>query len=310
MSRRTPYPLDQCALYALTSPAMLAKRLGLPLADLEELANQPDNYLVRPQEKPSGGTRWIEEPKARLQRIHGRVHQLLSRVDLPLYVHSVRKRHSYVTNARQHLNNGEMVKLDVEKFYVNVRSGAVASFFEKQIRCAPDVAGLLARLLTYKGHLPTGSKSSPILSYFVHKGMFDELADLAIALGLTMTLYVDDIVISGPGAHRGVLSEARRIVSKHGLRSHKLRHFAAKRPKIVTGVMVANDGLRLPNRRHQRIKDGYTALHRAVTPSEKLEVLNWLGSLVHEAAQIDPRHRPSAIQLDALRRQLRHATAP
>ena len=76
MSRRVPYALDQCALYAVTSPAMLAKRLDLPLDDLEELANRFDNYLVRPQQKASGGVRWIEEPKARLQRVHGRVHQL------------------------------------------------------------------------------------------------------------------------------------------------------------------------------------------------------------------------------------------
>jgi RNA-directed DNA polymerase len=307
VSCRVPYAIDQCALYAVTSPAMLAKRLDLPLADLEELASRSDNYLVRSQEKPSGGTRWIEEPKARLQRVHGRVHQLLSRVNLPQYVHSVRKGHSYITNARQHLTNGEMVKLDLEKFYMSVRSGAVASFFEKQMRCASDVAGLLARLLTYKGHLPTGSKSSPILSYFTHKVLFDEIAALADERGLTMTLYVDDIVISGAGAHRGVMAAARQIISAHGLRSHKLRHFAAKRPKIVTGVMVAHDGLRLPNRRHQRIKEGYTELHRATAPLDKLKVLNWLGSLVHEAAQIDPHHRPSAIQLDGLRRQLRAA---
>jgi RNA-directed DNA polymerase len=251
--------------------------------------------------------RWIEEPKARLQRIHGRVHQLLSRVDLPQYVHGVRNGHSYITNARQHLGNGETVKLDLEKFYMSVRSGAVASLFEKQMGCVPDVAGLVARLLTYKGHLPTGSKSSPILSYFTHKGSFDAIAALAAERRLTMTFYVDDIVISGAGAHRGLMASARRIISAHGLRSHKLRHFAAKRPKIVTGVMVAYEGLRLPNRRHQRIKDGYTELHRAVDSVDKLKVLNWLGSLVHEAAQIDPRHRPSAIQLDTLRRQLRAA---
>lgn len=304
MSSRPSYPLHQCALYALTSPAMLAKRLDIGPTELEDLANRPNNYLVRSQQKTSGGTRLIEEPKPHLQRIHGRVHQLLSRVDLPRYVHSVRKRHSYITNAREHLGNGEMVKLDVQKFYTNVRSGAVAAFFENQMRCAPDVAGLLAKLLTYKGHLPTGSKSSPILSYFVHKELFDEIAAQAATRGLTMTLYVDDIVVSGNGAHRGVLAAARYVISKHGLRSHKLRHFGGKRPKIVTGVIVADDGLRLPNRRHRKIKDGYTALHRADTRQEKLAVLSWLGSLVHEAAQIDSRHWPSAVQLDALRRHL------
>lgn len=307
MTQRATYALNQSALYAVTSPAMLAKRLDMRLDDLERLANNTSNYLIRSQDKPSGGSRIIEEPKANLQKVHGRVHRLLSRVNLPPHVHSVRKGHSYITNARQHVNNGEMVKLDVEKFYRNVRSGAVADFFERRMRCAPDVAGLLARLLTYAGHLPTGSKSSPILSYFVHQEMFDEIAALAVENSLVMTLYVDDIVISGLGAHRGILSAVRKIIANHGLRSHKLRHLGPTRPKIVTGVMVTQEGLRLPNRRHQKIKEGYSALHTAQTPAEKLEVLTWLGSLLHEAAQIDQRHKPSAIQIDTLRRQLRQA---
>ena len=303
------YPLDQCALFAITSPAMLANRLRVPLGELEELANLGNNYRIWNEEKPSGGQRLIEEPKPKLQALHERVHKLLSRVELPDYVHSVRRGRSYITNAREHQGPGSLVKIDVEKFYLSVRSGAVASFFQHQMRCALDVAALLARLLTREGHLPTGSKSSPILSYFAHREMFDAIAAYAAERGLKMTLYVDDMAISGLNAHRGVLSAIRKIIAAHGLRSHKLQHFGPKRPKVVTGTVVTPTGLRLPNRRQKRIKEGYSELHAATTPTAKLDVLNRLGSLVHEAAQIDPKHRPSAVQLDALRRQLKRQIA-
>ena len=135
------------------------------LSDLEALAGRLDNYFIREQPKASGGTRKIEEPKLRLQAVHGRIHDLLSRIELPAYVHSVRKGRSYITNARDHVGRGELVKIDVEKFYPSVKRAAVFGFFHEEMQCAGDVAGLLARLLTIDGHLPTGSKSSPILSY-------------------------------------------------------------------------------------------------------------------------------------------------
>lgn len=299
------YHLNQSALYAVMSPKMLAVRLNIPLDDLEGLVCRSDNYLVWSAGKSTGSKRVIEQPKPQLQRLHGRIHLLLSRVVLPYYVHSVRKRRSYIANAHRHLGKTNVIKIDIEKFYTNVRSGAVASFFREEMRCAPDVSALLARLLTFDGHLPTGSKSSPILSYSVHKKMFDEIYDLSRLRGLAMSLYVDDIVISGPDAHRGMLRQVRDVIARHGLRSHKIRHFSGSRPKIITGVMVGQVDLCVPNRRHLRIRNGYSALHSATTDAERLDVLKSLCGLVHEAAQIEPRFRTSAYSLEHMRRNLR-----
>lgn len=315
MKKRATYPLDQCALDSVTSPEMLAARLSTPrrpvsVEELETFSKGSGHYSIRDEVKSNGGTRKIEEPKKRLQEIHGRVHSLLSRVTLPAYVHSVKKGHSYVTNARQHLGQGELVKLDIERFYPSVRRAAVADFFERQMRCAKDVATLLARILTVDGHLPTGSRASPILSYFVNREMFDEIALYAQTMALVMTLYVDDICLSGSGANNATIRAVRNIISKRGLRSHKLRQFNKKRPKIITGIVVADNELRLPHRRHMRIRDGYRALHGAKTASAKLQILNKLAGQVHEAAQIEPRRRPSAIQLDKMREQLKQGSMP
>lgn len=304
------YVRDQCALYRVTSPARLAEILSsagrvVTVAELNALAAAEDNFSIREEPKPGGGSRRIEEPKPRLQALHGRIHRLLSGMQLPDYVHSVRKGRSYITNARQHLNGSPMVKLDVQKFYPNVRAGAVFAFFHERMQCARDVAGLLASLLTIDRHLATGSKASPILSYLVHQTMFDEIAAQAKRRGLVVTLYVDDIVLSGPNANSGVIAVIRRIISSHGLRSHKIKQFSGRRPKIVTGIMVTVTGLRLPNRRHELIRDGYASLRAAKSPQAKLRVLDVLCSRVHEAAQFDLTFRSRAIGLETLRRQLR-----
>lgn len=304
--RERSYPIDQCWLYKVSSPAMLAERLGVPLTELESLAAGKSNYKFWYKVKDNGKRRLIEEPKPNLQKLHYKVHIALSKVHLPDYVHSIRKGRSYITNARAHLNGEEMVKLDVEKFYRNARSGAVFAFWFEKMQCRKDVAGLLTKLLTFDGHLPTGSSSSPMLSYFAYRPMFDTIAALASKRSLVLTLYVDDMVISGRGAHRGVLAEVRRIVAAHGLRSHKDHYFSKSVAKTVTGLMVTSGGLKLPYARQRRIKEGYDRLHAANSPAQKLEVLTSLGSLLHEAAQIDQRNRPKAVELDSLRKRLTH----
>ena len=43
------------------------------------------------------------------------------------------------------------------------------------MKCRRDVAGLLADMLTFEAHLPTGSAASPIIAFYAFKPMFDEI---------------------------------------------------------------------------------------------------------------------------------------
>jgi hypothetical protein len=119
-----------------------------------------------------------------------------------------------------------------------------------------------------------------------------------------MTCYVDDMSISGRGASRRFLYEVQRVIGRHGLRSHKAHYFAPRRPKVVTGVVVTPEGVRLPNRRHKLINEQYQALVAAPGPREKMEILRTLVSRVYEAAQVDGAWLPKARALSALRRQV------
>ena len=63
--------------------------------------------------------------------------------------------------------------------------------------------------------------------------------------------------------------------------------------------------MRLPNRRHKMIRDGYTSLHAAETSQKKLKVLDGLCIRVHEAAQFDTAFKERAARLECLRKSLR-----
>ncbi len=280
------YPLNQSPLYKVTSPAELAKRLGVDLAELEDLTNREDNYkrfMVGKQKK-----RAVQEPKDRLKAIHLKVTRWLGRIETPDYLHSAVRGRSYITNAKCHSADTNLVKVDIRAFFQSVSKHAVYLFFKKTMKCRSDVAMTLAKLLTVDEHLATGSSVSPILSYFAHKRMFDEIAELADGLDLRFTVYVDDMCLSGDKAVRANLFKVRHIIAQHGLRSHKCRYFPAGTPRVVTGNALTKDGIRLPHRRHLRIKEAFDELRTMPDGPARDKAMNALRSRLYEAAQLEP----------------------
>lgn len=163
------------------------------------------------------------------------------------------------------------------------------------MKCAPDVAGLLANIICYDGHLPTGSSVSPIISFFAFKGMFDTLANLAASHELRMTCYVDDIAMSGAGASIAVLREARSIIFREGFTAHKDRYFRPESAKLVTGIMVGPAGIRLPYSRWSKITQAINAIATCANDEDRLKLYPPLVSRLYEATQIEPRCRRLAV---------------
>jgi RNA-directed DNA polymerase len=295
--------IQQCFLYAIASPKDLARRLStkhcqVTPEELESVAGDAGNFnvfLSRKKSKP----RMVQQPRSKLQRLHRRVHDLLSRIETPDYLHSAVAGRSYITNAAAHHCGVPAIKIDVKKFFQSVPRGAVYRFFAGPMRCNPEVAGLLARLLTYASHLPTGGSASPIIAYYAFKEMFDAIHDLARAKALTMTCYVDDMGLSGVKASRSVLHEVRLLIASHGLKSHKAKFLPANRPMIITGVAVTAKGLRVPNRRHRAIAEGFREYQATADAGEASKAFTKLVSRMHEAGQIEPHWKARAHTLQS-----------
>lgn len=299
---KTLYPLDQSPLFRITSPKKLANILKIELSDLQDLVDHKNNYQI--YEIGNLKKRLIEEPKERLQNLQKIVFRFLSRIVTPDYLYSARKGRSYVSNARAHIGNDALIKVDIKSFYQSVRKVRIFDFFHDVMDCASDVSAMLSKLLTRNDHLPTGGSASPLLSYFACQELFDSIYQYCVERNFRMTCYIDDIVISGPGVTRRALFEIRRLIAQHGFVSHKSHYLCATKPKLVTGVIVSKDGLRLPNRRHQQIWRQMSELRNAVTPEEKLSILKSLISRLFEASQIQPHFKLVAQALLRQQRQL------
>lgn len=252
MKSRKAYPLDQSPLYRMQSRKKLAREVfNVELPFLERLANKPSNYRVF-DIKQGEKTRQVEVPKPLVERIHRRLFALLERIEKPDYLQSGVKGRSYITNARLHLGDVPLVKLDVRKFYPSVDSARVYRFFHEKLQCSPDVAGLLAKLTTHDGHLPTGSCVSQLLAFFAAKPMFDELDRLSALHQTRFSCYVDDMTFSGSCATPEFLWAAKRVVHAHGFGYHKYRSYTAEQSKLVTGVMISGSSIAiLPSKEHE-----------------------------------------------------------
>lgn len=282
-------PLNQSQLYKLTSPRRLADVLGLDEAELRAMAIGPDRYRQFEIEKKGGGKRPVEDPIAPLKRVQGRVAKMLARIEPPDFLFCPVKGRCYVSNAARHRGNRVLHCLDIKKFFPNTPRVRVIWFFQTVMQCRGDVAGLLGDLCTFEGHLPTGSPLSPILAYYSYHDMWAEIAAFCASKGYTLTVYVDDVTISGTKVPIADVWQVRRMIHRTGLRYHKLKHYVDK-PAEVTGVIVRDGRVVVPNR--QRLKQRQLALALQGPGNDDPRLRVRLTGITGQIRQIDRQNGP------------------
>lgn len=258
---RKRYPLQQSPLYRLRGKGRFEAVLGVSWDSVLELL-QSDGYRVWTNAKG----REIQAPVHWMAAVHKTIGDLLARIEVPDYVFSQKGR-SYADNARQHLGRHPVIKTDIHRFYPSVARSMVFKMFFEDFECAEDVAHRLADICCYQQkHLPTGSPLSGRVGFFAARWLFDDINALAQAHGCTLTVYVDDITLSGPQATKQLLAKVRTLIARHGLRSKttKSQTFAPGAPKSVTGAVIVDDELRLPNVRHRLLHEARQGLRVAV----------------------------------------------
>lgn len=281
------YPIHQSPLFRLRGKGQFERVLEVEWSAVGRLGSA-DHYRV--WLNPKG--REIQQPVGWLAHVHSRIGKLLARIDLPDYVYSQKGR-SYADNAGQHVGATALVKTDIHRFYPSTTRQMVYRMFAVDFECADDIAHRLADICCYqREHLPTGSPLSGRVAFFAAKHMFDNISELAMRAECNMTVYVDDVTISGPNATKRLLGQVRKVISRHGLKTkqRKSKTYAPSSAKAVTGAIIAGEQLRLPNERHQKIWEAKQRLANAYG-SDRKQLLRALRGRQQEARQILKHNR-------------------
>ncbi|MBR2219193.1 MAG: RNA-directed DNA polymerase [Alistipes sp.] len=165
---------------------------------------------------------------------------LNSKITPAPYAFGSTKGRSCVMNARFHQGNKYIFQTDLRGFFPSITREEVYRMF-MLFGFSPDVASILTRLTTYKGHIPQGAPTSSLVANLVFTKTGDILADYCKQHGLKFSTYVDDMTISGPSDFQELIPEILDIIRQDGYTiSHTKTTYRTNHPEI-TGAKVGNN---------------------------------------------------------------------
>ena len=251
-------------------PERFAREIGCNCNRLERLHDSvPAYYREETRAKSGGGTREIVRSTGIVRTLQRRIHdRYLQGLEWPGSTHGVRGR-GHVANAKRHLGKPHHFVTDVFRFFPSISYRRVYDAFTRPpLRFSADAARLATRLTTREGRLPQGLHTSSRLADLVFSPVDEALAQLCKRYGITYTRYVDDLTFSSPHPFEEKIEAIKSTVSEGGFRLHEgEKTYYKKGPVEVTGVVVANNALRAPERVHEKrkqMKPGSQA-HRSIT---------------------------------------------
>ena len=180
--------------------------------------NKPEYVVV------NGGEYWsriINPPKDELKTIQKRINKyLVDNIDLPIYAFGGIKGRDNILNARMHKGQKYIFQTDLRDFFPSVSNKKVYEMFVRN-GFSPDVASLLTKLTTYKGHLPQGAPTSTTIANLVFAPTGFAIQEIADREALRFTTFVDDVTISSQIDFKHVVPEILEIIASNGFKVHK-----------------------------------------------------------------------------------------
>lgn len=276
-----------------------AKFIGVKLQTLTYLLyiKKIDNcYNTLEIPKKNGDTRTICVPNKNLKKVQKKLYNKLSTYYDEIKTqnnftskisHGFEKNRSIVTNAEVHKNKRYVVNLDLLVFFPSINFGRVRSYFIKNnyFEINDDIATILAQLTCYKGTLPQGASTSPLIANMICNIMDIRILKIAKKYRLDYTRYADDLTFSTNNKYflndyDKFLEDIKNIIhrSEFELNSKKTRLLFSNSRQEVTGLVV-NKKISVPkeyykNTRamaHSLYKNGYFLIDDEVGTIEQLE---------------------------------------
>jgi hypothetical protein len=239
----------------------LAAILGIPRRELEHVAalleNSPGElYRQKSIEKADGGTRDVFNPSDELRRVQKRIRERVLRcAQLPACMWGGVKGKTLRGHAELHIGSLTVVTLDIRSCFPSTRASAVAAMFANDLACNRGPAHLLTRLVTLNGAVPQGGLTSTDVVNLCLARACEEVARIASERGLTFSIWVDDLVLSGEGAENAV-GDVAAILARYGyeLKRKKKRVQRAGAKQLVTGLCVNSAEPTVPRARRQALE--------------------------------------------------------
>jgi RNA-directed DNA polymerase len=215
------------------------------------LINEPD-YISFSIPKKRGGNRLIQSPSSNLMRLQSRLNFFLQN-----YYHLIRPEgiHGFVinpnkkekicnivNNAQIHINQKQVLNLDLKDFFPSIESYRVKELFvSEHFKFNNEIANALALLVTYEGKLPIGAPTSPVISNFICLELDAHLIAFCKENQINYSRYADDLTFSSnEDISKEIIRSIFEIIKQNNFEVNhkKTRLKSTNRKQTVTGLVV------------------------------------------------------------------------
>lgn len=241
----------------------LAALIGIEDEVLDRMIVHPERYyrsFTIP--KRAGGERLILAPYPALMKVQRWIYRelLLPSISFLPSVTGFLPSKSVLDNAIPHIGHPYVLKVDIQDFFPSISINRVIAVF-KRLGYHHRLSYALAALCCYKGGLPQGAPTSPILSNIIAKKLDKRIQGFSESLGLTYTRYADDITLSGNMISMSYVRFVERIIIEEGFtpKVEKTHLLGPAVKKIITGVSISSGKPTIPKnmKRYLRQKTYY-----------------------------------------------------
>ncbi|MFB2121478.1 retron St85 family RNA-directed DNA polymerase [Parapedobacter sp. 2B3] len=290
----------------------LTRLLGRTPDYLASAINSPNNhYRSFEIKKKSGGKRKIISPYPALSETQTWIlENILNKIPIHNFAHGFVNKRSIITNSKLHKGQKELLKMDLEDFFPSININRIIYIYKKQ--GYPNIISFyLASLCCYENHLPQGAPTSPYLSNLVAIQLDKRLALLSKKFNLRYTRYADDLTFSGDKIPTKFIEYVSSIIHNEGfvINENKTRLYKSGGKRIVTGVSVATEELKLPREYKRKLR---TELHyiftyglRSHIVKKKIRKPNYLLSIIGKVnfwLSIEPDNHYASYAINELRK--------
>ena len=202
--------------------------------------------------KKGGGERHIETPSPTLKKIQHQLNTYLQSVyyfeksraayGFVVGVRNDEDRRNVVSNASKHLNRPFLLNLDLKDFFHTVKKKQVLEIFEgSPFEFVHDLPGILTKLTVYKGRLPMGAPTSPVLSNLACRQLDEQILSYSQENQWEYTRYADDISISSQTEISSQhIDHLRGLIQANHFKVNekKVKVYGPEDEKVVTGLLL------------------------------------------------------------------------
>lgn len=246
-----PFQLNSLIFLSIDKPILFLKLLHTSKDIIQKNIDNPQ-YKEFAIPKKKGGSRKILAPNDELKSIQKKLNEYLQN-----YYYWIKPSESHgftinpyeniktcniLENAKPHVGKKHVLNLDLKDFFPNISATSVYKIFKSEyFRFDDEIAILFTLLLTFKGNLPIGAPTSPVVSNFICLKIDQELLTFANNHKLTYTRYADDLTFSSDDLiDTNSVEEIKKLIINNNFQINqtKVRLSRNSSKQTVTGIIV------------------------------------------------------------------------